>query len=76
MNKLETIQKELLEAERNRNWRKASELSKEWTAEVKAENERLDQHLKRLNARIEQVGKRLAQHNHPAHKVNLPWKFF
>ena len=76
MNRLETIQKELLEAENRKDWRKARELSRAWAEEVKTENERLDQHLKNLNEKIRNTTRIMQQRHDPERRVASPWKFF
>ena len=76
MSKLEMIQEQILEAEKNKNWKRAKELSKEWAAEVKAENKRLNKHLCTLNEKIQNANKIIQKLHFPERRVLSPWKFF
>ena len=76
MSKLEMIQEQILEAKKNKNWKKASELSRAWAEELKEEDKRLDQHLRALNEKIQNTTMIVQQRHDPERRVASPWKFF
>lgn len=77
MSKLEMIQEQILEAEKHKDWKKASELSRAWAEELKEEDKRLDQRLRALDEKIQNTTDQLVsmQQRHESHR-ELPWKFF
>lgn len=76
MSKLEMIQEQILEAEKNKDWKRATALSKQWTQELKEEDKRLDQHLRALNKKIQNTTRIVQQRHDPERRVASPWKFF
>ena len=74
MSKLEMIQEQILEAEKHKDWKKAAELSKAWTEELKEEDKRLNQRLRALAEKIQNTT-RILPKQHESHRA-LPWKFF
>lgn len=76
MSKLEMIQEQILDAENRKDWKRARELSRAWTEELKEEGKRLNQHLKNLNEKIRNTTRIMQQRHSSERRVASPWKFF